>query len=349
MNIVKNSIFVIIGLVLSLVTLEVAVRMLNGMDFSLTTTLQSFETKGRVRSHLRIDKLLGWTLKESVSVPMWGGTLSTNEAGLRVVEGATAKPGKAFVLAAGCSATMGDEVSDEFSWPVLLEAKSGKKVINAGVSGYGLDQAYLRAEILLSQYQTEWIVLTIIPDSIFRALHNRRFGVPKPVFTVKNSGELELLPPRDQIDRARTLELLGYSHLMSFLIKRLSAKSYVDLGDDVMEHQNHLAISKGITDKFISLAQKNGARLMVVYLNPPREINFVPDLLYHPAALDPDLQYIKSKNLTFYDVKDDLLLEFNKDKNYVRSFYAPGWHFTPTGNSWFADRINATLAGQSNH
>lgn len=346
MNIVKNSMFVVIGIVLSLSTLEIAVRIFQGMNFSLTTAFQSFETKGKVRSHLRIDDVLGWTLKENVSVPMWNGTLSTNEAGLRVAAGASPKPGRAFVLAAGCSATMGDEVSDQFSWPAQLEEKSGRKVINAGVSGYGMDQAYLRAEMLLSQFEAEWIVLTIIPDSIFRALHNRRFGVPKPVFAVTKTGDLELLPPRRQINRARTLELVGYSHLMSFLIKRLSAKSYVDLGDDVMEHQNHYAISKGLTDRFMQLAQKHGSKLMVVYLNAPKEFNYVPEVLYHPATLDSDVQYIKTRNLTFYDVRDDLLLEFNRDKSYVRSFYAPGWHFTPTGNSWFADRIYARLTSQ---
>lgn len=345
MNIVKNVVLVVIGIVLSLCSLEVAVRMFQGMDFSLSTAFQSFETKGKVRPHLRIDSILGWTLKENVSVPMWEGTLSTNESGLRVARGVISKPGKAFVLAAGCSATMGDEVSDEFSWPAQLEAKSGKKVINAGVSGYGMDQAYLRAEMLLSKFEAEWIVLTIIPDSIFRALHNRRFGVPKPVFAVTNAGDLQLLPPRKQIDRARTLESLGYSHLMSFLIKRLSAKSYVDLGDDVMEHQNHYAISKGLTDRFMQLAQKHGSKLMVVYLNAPKEITYVPEVLYHPTALEPDLQYIKTRVVAFYDVKDDLLLEFNKDRNYVRGLYAPGWHFTPTGNSWLANRISAKLEG----
>jgi|GEM_PF-6433691 len=345
MNFIKNSVLVAFSILLSLVILEVGVRVFQGGNFSFSTTMESFETKGKVRSHLRVDELLGWTLKENVSVPMWNGKLSTDEAGLRIVEGRPAAPGKAFAVAVGCSATMGDEVGDEFTWPSYLAEKSGKKVVNAGVSGFGMDQVYLRAEKILEKVQTEWIVLTIFPDSIYRALHNRRFGVPKPVFRATTDGGLELIPPRNQIERARTLEILGYSHLASFLIKRLSAKSYLSLGDDVIDHNNHYAVSTGLTDKFMKLAEKHGAKLMVVYLNPPKEFDYVPQLLFHPPELNSDLQYIKTKNLLFYDVKDDLLSEHNKNKEYVRSFYAPGWHFTATGNSWFANQVYSKLIG----
>ena len=54
------------------------------------------------------------------------------------------------ILAVGNSFTFGDEVSDDATWPAQLEAETRRRVVNAGVFGYGLDQTILRAEQLVS-------------------------------------------------------------------------------------------------------------------------------------------------------------------------------------------------------
>ncbi len=50
------------------------------------------------------------------------------------------------VLAVGDSYAHGDEVSDAETWVALLQPLIGRRTVNAGVSGYGLDQIVLRAE-----------------------------------------------------------------------------------------------------------------------------------------------------------------------------------------------------------
>ena len=55
-------------------------------------------------------------------------------------------PDGSVILAVGDSFTFGDEVKDDETWPAHLQQLLGRRVLNAGVSGYGFDQIVLRAE-----------------------------------------------------------------------------------------------------------------------------------------------------------------------------------------------------------
>ena len=57
------------------------------------------------------------------------------------------------ILAVGDSFTYGDEVNDGQTWPAQLQLLTGRRVLNAGVSGYGFDQIVLRAEQLAAKLQ----------------------------------------------------------------------------------------------------------------------------------------------------------------------------------------------------
>ena len=65
-----------------------------------------------------------------------------------------------LTLAAGDSFTFGDEVNDDESWPAALEQLTGRRVINAGVPGFGLDQAVLRAEQLMGYHHKSRVLCT---------------------------------------------------------------------------------------------------------------------------------------------------------------------------------------------
>ena len=54
------------------------------------------------------------------------------------------------ILVVGDSYAHGDEVSDGETWAALLQSLTHRRTVNAGVSGYGLDQIVLRAEALAS-------------------------------------------------------------------------------------------------------------------------------------------------------------------------------------------------------
>ncbi len=91
---------------------------------------------------------------------------------------ATAAP----ILAVGDSFTFGAEVTDLQTWPAQLQRITGRRVLNAGVSGYGFDQIVLRAEALAPLYKPEAIVAAFIADDIRRTEMRRLWSADKPYF-----------------------------------------------------------------------------------------------------------------------------------------------------------------------
>lgn len=98
------------------------------------------------------------------------------------------------ILAVGDSYTFGQGVSDEQTWPALLEKQLGRRVINAGVTGFGLDQTILRAELLTPVYQPHQIVVSFILDNIDRARKSMFAGNAKPRFDLSPDGSLFYVP-----------------------------------------------------------------------------------------------------------------------------------------------------------
>jgi lysophospholipase L1-like esterase len=130
------------------------------------------------------------------------------------------------ILAVGDSFTFGDEVDDGQTWPAQLQSLTGRRVLNGGVSGYGVDQIVLRAEQLAASFKPAVIVVAFIADDIRRTEMRRLWSADKPYFAI-DGGKLDLLgvpvPPR--ADPRTTLTFwqrtLGYSYLFDFILRRL--------------------------------------------------------------------------------------------------------------------------------
>ena len=122
------------------------------------------------------DADLGWTLKPNGR----GGLYEANDAGLRGRNGEHvdlhAPTGKVRIAVYGDSFTHGDEVSLEDTWPFRLGKRaSGLDVLNFGVPGYGMDQAYLRYERDGARFDAHIHMLCIWPEDIVRNLNVIRF------------------------------------------------------------------------------------------------------------------------------------------------------------------------------
>lgn len=100
----------------------------------------------------------------------------------------------------GDSYTHCDGVEVKDSWPILLESKIERGVLNFGVGGYGTDQALMRLEKTHPIAPSQTVLLCIQPEninrnvSIYRGFYQSSFGPPKPYYTVEN-GKLELHNP----------------------------------------------------------------------------------------------------------------------------------------------------------
>jgi hypothetical protein len=94
--------------------------------------------------------------------PGWNNATVTIRNGVRVNIAVTSPDGA--ILAIGDSFVFGDYVSDDETWPSILERRLNRRVVNGGVSGYGTAQAILRAEHLLKATAYSVVILSILVD-----------------------------------------------------------------------------------------------------------------------------------------------------------------------------------------
>jgi len=128
------------------------------------------------------------------------------------------------ILVVGDSYAHGDEVSDADTWPARLQALLGRRVVNAAVSGYGLDQMVLRAEQAAADVKPVALVLSFIPDDTRRAEMRRVWGAEKPYFEVVDGKLVERnvpVPPSpapaDTLDLSQ--RLFGWSKLVEVVMQ----------------------------------------------------------------------------------------------------------------------------------
>ncbi|MBK7950709.1 MAG: SGNH/GDSL hydrolase family protein [Deltaproteobacteria bacterium] len=150
--------------------------------------------------YLEIDPKLGWTVAPGAELDE-DAAYHADAAGLRTLPGREAfDPGTSSrrIAAFGDSFTHCDEVDFEDCWTHLLERELGTRVFNAGVPGYGTDQAYLRYRAMRERLDPDVVVLGLmIADikrnvNVFRTFMGGWTAWTKPRFVVVGDG-LELI------------------------------------------------------------------------------------------------------------------------------------------------------------
>lgn len=158
----------------------------------IVTIDPSIAEPSRIDDYLRKrHPLLGWTMTDGVDAR--GARKSPRFP----------EPEGALVSVYGDSFAFGSDLEDHQTWPERLSVRLDRRVANYGVEGYGVDQSVLRFEQNTSD-EAEWVVLSIYPDDLFRAL-SRQVGLVvspdldyaglKPRFTWGPSGTLTVVPP----------------------------------------------------------------------------------------------------------------------------------------------------------
>jgi hypothetical protein len=149
---------------------------------------------------LAIDSSLGWRYRAGHH-----DTLNTTNAqGLRADHDYRRRPpdGVLRIAAFGNSFVYGNEVTNREAWPEQLEAIAPTvEVLNYGVGGYGIDQAYLRFREEGLALAPTWVVIGFSPDDLSRVVSvYRRFRssleipIAKPRFRLDARGALQLIP-----------------------------------------------------------------------------------------------------------------------------------------------------------
>ena len=130
------------------------------------------------------------------------------------------------ILVTGSSFAKGDEVKDDEAWPAYLQNMIGRKVVNAGVSGYAFDQTVLATEKLVPKVKPLFVIASFTPGDIQRAELQVAWSREKPYFTVTD-GQLDLrnvpVPgrPGAPVPLPAVAEWLGWSALADLVVQRL--------------------------------------------------------------------------------------------------------------------------------
>ena len=229
-NLAVLAAFLVVGLSIAEVTARVARGRPLLLWMNFTEANLDFQ---RLVQPGRYDALLGWAPREDYvsSTNYWGIQIRTGKHGLRSTgEPQSSEPAPA-ILVVGDSFTFGDEVSDQESWPFILNGLIEEHVLNGGVFGYGIDQSYLRLTQLVKHYHPERIVFGFIAEDIARAQWSRRFG-EKPFFSVRGDQvELRNVPvprlPPEAIDLGLLAKILGHSFFLDGIVRRTSLVGYL--------------------------------------------------------------------------------------------------------------------------
>ncbi len=216
------------SVVFSLLALELGLRLLRsgpeGLVHwpNLAGSRLSIGREGNGPCAYAYDATLGWVLPTTCRTPRY----NVDANGFRQTPPTAPIAAEPPILATGASFTLGEEVGDDESWPAYLQGMTGRKVVNAGVSGYSLDQTVLRTERLASVVKPLFIVLAFTPGDIRRSEVSVAWSREKPYFAVVD-GQLELrnvpVPGQEKawVPLPLAARLFGRFALADEIVKRL--------------------------------------------------------------------------------------------------------------------------------
>ena len=245
------------------------------------------------------------------------------------------------ILAIGDSFTFGAQVSDWETWPARLEKLSGTRVVNAGVNGYGIDQAFLRAQRLLSRYRFRTVIFSFIPDDI-RRCQMSVFAAAKPYFEFRD-GRLRLenvpVPPPSPPKESRLLILLEHSQLVHSVMRRWFGHWWLRLHEiKVQDEVQGRVVACALLHQLEGLTKSRGSELILLIqhakgegLSESMAVEIMLSCLSDPATrvldLKPELSELKAKDPPRYD----------------RLYYPIDGHMTAEGNQFVALEIFKVL------
>jgi hypothetical protein len=334
-----NATLFIVTIVLSLLAVEVGLRAYHG-EWEYTNF--RFPQENRFGYHT-YDPELGWVPKSS---NQWGMSLTILREGIRSNGRGESWDGTDNpILAVGDSYTFGDKVSDSETWPAQLEKLSGRRVINGGVDGYGVDQIFLRTRRFLSRYRFSAVIFSFIPDDIRRSQMSVTFATAKPFFDFKD-GRLTLenvpVPPTFFPDQeGKLLIAVEHSRLAHAVMKRLFPEWWLwaPFLRQVQDREKGIEVACGVLNELERLTKLRGSELIVLAqrteVETPSEATATKSVL--GCVTDPATRVL--------DLQPALFELKAEDPSGYRRLYVPNdGHMTAEGNQFVAREILPVLA-----
>lgn len=315
--------------------------------------------------YLALDPELGWTIAPGItleSAASEGVTYHADAAGLRTRPGRLAfDPGRSRrrIAAFGDSFTHCDEVDFEDCWTERLERELGARVFNAGVPGYGTDQAYLRYRALAPRLDADVVVLGLmIADikrnvNVFRTFLGGWTSWTKPRFVLAGDG-LALInhpaaPPAEvpaMLERGDPLlardwwydpaewrrEPLGFSVAYRFARARLwrtkeRPSYYLADGEPIV-------VTARIVEAFARDVERAGGRFLCLVIPSEPHLRYAERVPWQPL-----LDRLETAGVELVDAVPEL-----RAIAATPGLFRPGGHLSRAGNDVLARAVVRVLA-----
>ncbi len=342
----KNKILLLVSVVLGFLFLEGALRLtldrsdlyrgLRAYPDLNRRYYESFFLKNTLRPSAKdgpFDAFLGWDIGPGNRV-----------RGKRVYELKT-PDGFRRVVAIGDSFTYGGDVKNDESYPAFLEKSFPNiEVLNMGVPGYGIGQAYLKYRRFGRRYKPDLVILGIHPGDYERTSLSF-FSYSKPRIKRDKKGAFKIFnqpvpSPIDELSRI-SREADGQSFAWTML-----KNSFRVLKTKLFGYGNYLSETNDVIRHILTTlkrqTQSDGGRLLIVQL--PLGDRFIMKKPW-AAIQDSELKKIYADvKVRFLDVRNELLADYSGaeivKRFYVRDRSGTIRHFNPAGNKKVAGLIS---------
>ena len=308
------------------------------------------------------DETLGWTVGASRTSPdgLYKSSMEGIRSGEQGASFASSDPSRRVAIF-GNSFTFAEEVRFEDSWGHFLEQglPAGTTVLNFGVPGYGVDQAYLRFKREAPRWNPPVSVFAFVQDDIWRTGNVYPFvkgwlGPSKPRFILHGDNLVLLNSPTLPLNEifARpvifALPLLDYDNAFnpnewavgplysSFVIRLLVTLFPRWPEPEEMTRDTIIArLGSRIVEEFYATARASGTNPVIVYF--PSRYDFRSTTNF---ARETVLALLKEKNVPVTDLTACLLKRVASE----RLFVMHGIHFSREGNAAAAACIRTLIS-----
>jgi hypothetical protein len=322
--------------------------------------------------YLRADPDLGWTIRENGAAPP---LYRANAQGIRADrEYADRVPdGLVRIATFGDSFTHASQVGNADTWEErLMERLPAVEVLNFGVGGFALDQAYLRYLRDGSRFQPGVVLIGFMSENIrrsvnvFRPFYNTASSpFSKPRFTLGRDGGLDLLDNplrtdgdyRELLDHPeRVLPRLGehdYYFRERYRTGRLDrlamvrlgkmiawwARTNEPLGTDFYDPRSEaFQVTSALFDRFHAEVESRGSTAVILVF--PDQFDVASQWKGRPPAYRSLLDHFEVRRYRFLDLQSAFAEEDEPDS--LNQLFRK-MHYSPLGNRLVAERVAAYL------
>lgn len=280
----KKLLFAAIAVIFCILALEGLAHVVTFcIDYPRWLETQYRTVKNDAQRATHYDPQLGWALTPNIKNPDYFGkgiAVTINSQGFRAKHD-YATAGRRIVMV-GDSFTFGHGVADHETFPAALETAGRIETVNAGVMGYGIDQAYINYLRIEPALEHQVVLFGIITDDFRRLLTDRSGdGTFKPQLAWRG-GKIATVgvPVRRPVPEgrlvhpeARLVYALDYFALTRLVPFQRSKDDFSDL--DRPNESGELAekIFLDLNDKIRS----KGRRMGIVWFPSLYELTVVPN------------------------------------------------------------------------